>query len=323
LSSFDAFPTEHGIPPCETLKSSYLYGSFDFGEGFERMIFGYPLGDQCVSSSQPQEQQPQEQQPQDNTSSSLFIATGSATTTSSARGGSGECLISQVSLPIAYKSCILSGIKTEKLKFQDQLTSSTFILQIHTDDLCNRVFSSTHVQHFNENYLKQQTSATAVAEVTPKQPSPRGNANAKKNKKDASSSAAGAAAASASSVTAAATALVHPTTEPFQEKDEIVWNWITTALQDSSRLLSFGSVRCRLESILRTSTDRLLDFQAIQTTHGNSNSKDALADLTVVISVSLPPPLSLLSSALLCSAFPSSLMPLARPLSLSLRMRRL
>jgi hypothetical protein len=244
------------------LKSSYLYGSFDFGEGFERMIFGYPLGDQCVS----------QESPVPPTSTALFVSTQGSLQTPE---------IAQVLLPIDYKSCILSGIATEKLKFQDRLTSSTFILQIHTDDLCDRVFSTANVNSFNEKYINQPAGVGAVTQVdpTPKQPSPRGNT--KKNKKDT------AAAATASSVAAAPapSGLVRPSSESYQEKDEVVWSWITTALKNSPRLLSYGSVRCRLDSLLRTSTDRLLDFQALQNRQSNT-------DMTVVISVSpssLPP----------------------------------
>lgn len=214
------------------------------------MIFGYPLGDQCVH------QNPQ----QPISSTALFGGTEGTSETSD---------IAQVVLPIDYKSCILSGVATEKLKFQDRLTSSTFILQIHTDDLCDRVFSTANVNSFNEKYISQPAEVVTPVEPTSKQPSPRGNA--KKNKKDTTTPA---------PIAPVPSGLVRPASESYQEKDEMMWSWIISALKNSPRLLSYGSVRCRLDSILRTSTDRLLDFQALQNQQSN-------ADMTVVISVSL------------------------------------
>jgi hypothetical protein len=244
LHSFDSFPSEPNVPPVETLKSAYIFGSFDFGEGFERMIFGYPLGDQCTSNSNP-----------------TSISTSQE--------------ISQIFLPVDYRTCILTAM-AEKLRFQDHLTSSTFILQIHTDEICDRIFSSVNQATYNEKYIHAPHTlvAPAAVEVDPKtkQPSPRG----KKNNKSAPAPVA----ASGAAAVVSSNSLIHPTQgEVFQEKDEMVWSWITSALKNSPKLLSYGSVRCRLDSVLNTSTDRLLDFQSLQTQQKNSDS-------TVVISVS-------------------------------------
>jgi hypothetical protein len=245
LHSFDSFPSEPNVPPVETLKSAYIFGSFDFGEGFERMIFGYPLGDQCTSNSNP-----------------TSISTSQE--------------ISQIFLPVDYRTCILTAM-AEKLRFQDHLTSSTFILQIHTDEICDRIFSSVNQATYNEKYIHAPHTLVAPAAVEvdtkTKQPSPRG----KKNNKSAP---APVAASGASAAVVSSNSLIHPTQgEVFQEKDEMVWSWITSALKNSPKLLSYGSVRCRLDSVLNTSTDRLLDFQSLQTQQKNSDS-------TVVISVS-------------------------------------
>lgn len=251
FDSFDCFPVEEDINPTETLKSSYLYGLFDFGE-FQRIIFGYPQGDQCVNKSLGDSQ--------------FFRSSSNINSTDNIK-------VPQVQVPIQYRSCILSGLK-EKLKFQEKLTTSTYIIQIYTDELCDRIFTTTNISNYNEKYM---TKPVIPEPQVQKQPSPRGN---KKPAGKAGASPTAAAAANNVNQSAIQTnSLVHPISEVYQEKDDVIWNWISTALSNSPKILSYGSMRLRLESILETSTDRLLEFQKTRSGQDNSN-------LNIVVSVS-------------------------------------
>ena len=75
------------------------------------------------------------------------------------------------------------------------------------------------------------------------------------------------------------TSIVKPRTEPFTPVDAMILDWIEAALYDSSRIKSFGTMRFRLEHLLESATDKLLEFQKTRT-------GEDIADLTVVVSVS-------------------------------------
>jgi hypothetical protein len=247
---FDNFPVEDDVSPQQSLQSSYLYSLLDFGT-FQRIIFGYPQSD-----------------------NSIPISPDLSNTITTPVSYSDHALVSQITLPISYQTCILSGLKeNDRLRFHEKIISSTFLLQIHNDRLCERIFSASHLAEYSEKFLPKV--AAPLPDIAPaKQPSPRGTEKgAKKGAKPEPKP------AQPSSAAVVSNPLIRPCVEAFNEKDEMIWKWITDGWSESSRILSHGEIRLRLESVLDTSSDILAEFQKTRNHQDNSN-------LTMIISVS-------------------------------------
>lgn len=75
--------------------------------------------------------------------------------------------------------------------------------------------------------------------------------------------------------------LVKPGTGPLSDRDKMVLEWIEKALSDSARIKSHGTMRFRLEHLLESATDKLMEFQKTRT--GGD-----IKDLNVVVSVYHP-----------------------------------
>ena len=175
-------------------------------------------------------------------------------------GGDQEDIeIPQALLPVGFKTCLLAG-EIDILKFKESLTCSTFVLQLHTDDLCERVFSASNVREYNKEKAGPTPDASPREEETT---SPRGK---------------GGKAGKAAPAEEASKSLVNPSSGPIERTDELILSWIDSALEDSSKIKSHGAMRFRLEKLLESATDKLLEFEKTRT------GKD-LADLNVVVTV--------------------------------------
>lgn len=142
LCSIDAFPADESLPIDNILANAYIYGDLDFG-GVCRKILAYPQGDQARAKG---------------LENSQVFRCG---------GDSNDIEIPQALVPVGFKTCLLAG-EIDILKFKESLIHSTFVLQLHTDDLCERVFTAAHVSAYNKSH-------TASVDPSPRQEiSPKG-----------------------------------------------------------------------------------------------------------------------------------------------------
>jgi hypothetical protein len=249
------------------LANAYIYGDLDFG-GVHRKVLAYPQGDQARAKG---------------LENSQVFRCG---------GDSKDIEIPQALVPVGFKSCLLAG-ELDILKFKESLIHSTFVLQLHTDDLCERVFTAAHVNAYNKinahsvvsspreeatpigrhvNACERHSGCRIIVEVMSYGMmwclvSPR-------DKKPPAKAAKGAA-----PVVEAPPSMVKPGAGAISDSDKMVLEWIETALSDSSRIKSHGTMRFRLEHLLESATDKLMEFQKTRT------GKD-IHDLNVVVSVS-------------------------------------
>lgn len=106
------------------MAQAYIYGNFGFGDT-RRSIIAYPQCDRFEVKG---------------LNNSQYFNSG---------GDIEDVKVPQVLVPISYRTCLLSAEK-DALVLKESLTSSSFVLELHTDDLCSRVFSTKHLTDYNK-----------------------------------------------------------------------------------------------------------------------------------------------------------------------------
>jgi hypothetical protein len=154
-----------------------------------------------------------------------------------------------VSIYLDYSSCLYSDI-SKVLHFKDRLTSSTFELEIHSEDVSKRAFDEKNIKRYHEiskslvPAIVENQKTTAPAKT--KKPDPKA-ANATQSRFPESSGV-------------------------VTELDSFLIEVIDRALENSANLFSHGVVRFRLEQLLENATDKLLEFRKTRTGQDNSDA---------------------------------------------------
>ena len=238
----DSFPITEDVEINEELNNGYIFGVLDFGV-IQREIIAFPQADLAAFDN-------------DRFLNSTF-------------GREEETNIktmSGASVPIGYKSCLLSGCQNI-YKFKESLTTGTFSLQLHTDSLCDRMFSDKHMEAYNkattEAAISSEISQSASEEVVPSsRGAKKGKADKKGNKLPTPEP---------TPRIPAYKLPIEQSSKPLSDCDEMILDFVSSSLAESIRLHSHGTVKFRLEHLLEKSTDMLMEFQKTRTGRNNSN----------------------------------------------------
>lgn len=166
-----------------------------------------------------------------------------------------------VTSSLSYKTCILCAQESRVLNFKERLTSSTFELELHSDDVSRRALDDALNAAFH--LLKSDSSNTDAATSS----TPASAAASKVKKPDPKGA-----------TLSGLPAKLQESSGPLSALDLDVVAAIERALQSSSKIFSHGKARFRLEQLLDNAADMLLEFG--KTRSGKDNS-----DVTVVVKV--------------------------------------
>lgn len=138
-----------------------------------------------------------------------------------------------------YSTCILSGLLDIK-HFKESLLSTTFQLEIFSEALHSAVFPESNVAKYNEFFPKGSVEEPPPAAAPP--------AKGKKTATPVESS------------SRPAIVTIKESCSPISDADKYILDSIASALQHISRSRTHGQARFRLETLLLSSNDLLLEF---------------------------------------------------------------
>lgn len=246
----------------EVAQSLYFYGDFYFGGGLRRTVIAYPE----VINYNKDHRNPLEDEDS--------VSSGGSTANSK--------------LGINTRVCILPGLGNLS-QFKESLKSTTFVLELHQEDVGKRAFHSRNVTEYNnigvDKLEAASTSKAGTPKVKPKAVTPSGKRQ------------------SAKSLTASSP-------EKATESDEFLLNAIAKALSTSRQLRPHGTIRFRLEQLLSSSNDMLKKFASRQQ-HSKDNTISVQEEMELEVRLEkpskpdkwdLPPDISLKSALARVSA---------------------
>lgn len=194
------FPIYKGEDAQDAIKSSYVFGNISFGSGINRSILGFP---KTISVKKDVEQE---------VSTSIE-----------------EEIISD-KFDVSLNICFLPGLEDISL-FKESLTSSTFVVEVHKEDLFTRAFHSRNVEEYILIAGKSKADepvAVVKAKAPPKAAAPVND----------------------SSIFGSIT-----------PGDLFLLQAIQKALNASRQIRPHGTARFRLEQLLSSSNDLLTKFE--------------------------------------------------------------
>ena len=222
LHSLGDYPIQSGETQPKALDPVYLFGVIKVNDTISRKIFARPsmppaaphtdvLSTELGKSSSTDELD----ESADDLEASLTAVAAEAR----------DVVLRDV--PIDFRSCLVPGLGDRKL-FKELLSNTTYSLEIHHEDLFNRVLSPKDLAAYNELVV-------AGAGVAP------------------ASSAKGAPPASSSSSTTLPQGPIH-------ESDLFLIACMWRALESGGKVLPHGLVKFRLEQLLSSAEDLLVEF---------------------------------------------------------------
>jgi hypothetical protein len=169
-------------------------------------------------------------------------------------------------------TCMLPGMKELSLCHQKLLTS-TFNVQLHDEDVSKRVFHERNIGEYQRLTKEANPPATETAHAGGKG-GKESKAPAAKKGKDA------------------APDVGSPSTPPesITLTDKFLVSCIANALQASEKIYTHGTARFRLDPLLRSSEDLLLEFQRRRTGSGQSSTGDVVLKDSVNVEIRLQKP---------------------------------
>lgn len=152
---------------------------------------------------------------------------------------------------IGCEVCVLVGSKDFE-KFKDSLTSTTFVLETHDEDICRRAFNCRNADKYTELFKEEEGGAGASPAVSPRAVKTMGS---KTMSKQAS------AAPSEPEKSLPPNRSIAAKVGSMTAIDEFLVQCICAALSSAALLRAHGTARFRLEKLLETSPDILQRFQ--------------------------------------------------------------
>jgi hypothetical protein len=159
-------------------------------------------------------------------------------------------------------TCLLPGMQELSVCHQ-KLLSSTYYVQLHDEDLCKRAFHERNVAEYHR----------LMQEASPHEAGAAASAAGGKGAKDTK--------AAAPKKGKEATPDVPPASTPPEAItviDKFLVTCITNALKASEKVYTYGSARFRLDPLLRSSEDLLLEFQRRHKNEHDKNDTVVLKD---------------------------------------------
>ena len=217
METLGGYPVLQDEKEGDALDPVYIYGKLELGS-FTRTVFVRPLSIQKVVMNDDD-------------------VNGNSSSSSSSSPQANL-------IDIDYKFCFLPGI-ADLAKFRESLTSATFLLQVHRENLHERAFSIRNVDEWKKLGQQQQQPAVGGAKPAPgKGPIETG---------------------------------------PTLATDVFLVDCIDTAMATASQVSSYGAARFRLEDLLSSSVDLLKEFAVAHAQSSHHHPDDTTAAVALAV----------------------------------------
>lgn len=140
---------------------------------------------------------------------------------------------------VDFKVCILPGL-TDVSNYKDLISSSTYVLEIHKEDLWKRIFHERNVEEYNRLWLLENPASGDAIGAAAAAPAAKGKAPPPKK--------------------AAEPVEMKAPVGPATDSDRFMIQAIWKALNASRLIRPHGAARYRLEQLLASSNDLLVEF---------------------------------------------------------------
>lgn len=197
----NSFPVYENEDVQDAIQSSYLYGNVSFGTGFSRTILGFPKLIIAKKEVDPEETM------------------------------NNEFEVIPDKYDVSLQVCVLPGLEDLAL-FKESLTSSTFVIEVHKEDLHKRAFHYRNVEEYNTllGAVKVDEPIVAVKGKAPPKAAPPTTSD-------------------------------NSTFGAITPGDSFLLQAIQKALTTSRQIRPHGTARFRLEQLLSSSNDLLTKFE--------------------------------------------------------------
>jgi hypothetical protein len=172
---------------------------------------------------------------------------------------------------IDYKLCFLPGL-SDLRQFKESLTSSTYLVELHKDNIFKRAFHQRNIDQYNKILAEEETANNNNNAPPPQTNDKTGKAAAKQPPPPAKGS---------KSIPIAAP-VVLTSFGPMMQSDKFLLNCIQKSLRASNQIRSHGTVKFRLSELLDTSKDVLKKFENLKNKNNTSGEGGKEDDIIVL-----------------------------------------
>lgn len=240
ISSICGYPILDDETASDALSSVYVYAKLDLGGALSRTIYARP----AITSIESFE--------------SGIDMPDSISTEGGTRGPE--------HISVDCRVCCLAGL-IDLARFKEALTSTTFVIQVHRENMSRRSFHARACDEYHNFISKKVEGESSAPAPAPAKPPAKG--------------------APATTV-AAVSGINSQPTGPMSEADRFLLSCIQKAMQTAAQVRFHGTGRLRLEQLLRQSVDLLKEFARRRGTDGGEDDVIVREDFLSEVRLSKP-----------------------------------